>query len=166
MGAMEKLDSRESGDGMYHFIVKRIVRRSFQHLSRGNHRTATDLMAERCHYHFIGQHALGGHRHSRALIATWFERFLRILPGFQFEPVSILVEGWPWKTYVVVRLHVSWKRPDGRTYENVALQMITLKWFKAVDILTVDDSQGFSVLLSDLAQSFGVAEAAAAAIEG
>lgn len=43
---------------MYHFVVKRIVRRSFQDLSRGNHGTATNLMAERCHYHFIGQQRL------------------------------------------------------------------------------------------------------------
>ncbi len=51
-------------------------------------------------------------------------------------------------------------------YENVALQMTTLKWFKAVDILTVDDSQAFGSLLNDLAQNFGVREAAAASIEG
>jgi len=67
---------------------------------------------------------------------------------------------------VVVRLQVSWKRPDGRLYENVALQMVTLKWFKAVDILTIDDSQAFGVLLTELAQSFGISEAAAAPIEG
>jgi hypothetical protein len=77
-----------------------------------------------------------------------------------------VVEGWPWKTFVVVRLQVSWKKPDGRTYENVALQMITLKWFKAVDILTIDDSQAFGSLLNDLAQNFGVTEASAAPIEG
>lgn len=151
---------------MYHFIVRQIVRGSFKRLSRGDYRGATDLMSEQCHYQFIGQHALGGHRHSRALIAKWFERFLRILPGFQFVPVHVLVNGWPWKTVVVVKLQVSWRRPDGRRYENIALQMITLKWFKAVDILTVDDSQAFGALLTELVQSFGIAEAAAAPIEG
>jgi hypothetical protein len=44
--------------------------------------------------------------------------------------------------------------------------MITLKWFKAVDILTIDDSQAFGSLLNDLAQNFGVTEASAAPIEG
>ncbi|MGO9146618.1 MAG: nuclear transport factor 2 family protein [Desulfomonilia bacterium] len=151
---------------MYHFVVARIVRRSFRHLSQGDYRSATGLMSEKCHYHFVGYHALGGHRHSRALITKWFERFLRILPGFQFVPVNVVVKGWPWKTIVVVRLQVSWKRPDGRLYENVALQMVTLKWFNAVDILTIDDSQAFGVLLTELAQSFGVSEAAAAPIEG
>ncbi|PYT08755.1 MAG: hypothetical protein DMF60_03915 [Acidobacteria bacterium] len=58
------------------------------------------------------------------------------------------------------------ERPDGARIKNVALQMITLKWFKAVDILTVDDSQGFGALLAELAQNFGVAEAAASLIEG
>lgn len=151
---------------MYHFVVAQIVRGSFKRLSQGYYRAATDLMSEQCHYHFIGRHALGGHRRSRALITTWFERFLRILPGFQFVPVNVLVNGWPWKTVVVVKLKVSWKRPDGRVYENVALQMVTLRWFKAVDILTVDDSQGFGALLAELAQNFGVAEAVAAPIEG
>lgn len=91
---------------------------------------------------------------------------MRILPGFQFEPVDVVVQGWPWKTIVVVKLQVSWKRPDGRQYENVALQMITLNWFKAVDILTIDDSQAVAALLQELAQTFGVDEAVAAPIEG
>lgn len=151
---------------MYNYVVKQIVRGSFRSLSQGDYQPAINLMADRCHYHFVGRHALGGHRHSRALIAKWFERFLRILPGFQFKPVNVLVEGWPWETFIAVRLQVSWKRPDGRMYENVALQMITLKWFKALDILTIDDSQAFGSLLNDLAQNFGVAEAGAAPIEG
>ncbi|MBI5062744.1 MAG: nuclear transport factor 2 family protein [Desulfatitalea sp.] len=99
---------------MYHFIVARIVRSSFKRLSQGDYRAATALMSESCHYHFIGAHALSGHRHSRSLISKWFERFLRILPGFQFVPVKVLVNGWPWETDVVVKLKVSWKRPDGR----------------------------------------------------
>lgn len=151
---------------MYHLIVKKIVTNSFRQLSQGNYHTATDLMSEKCHYHFIGRHALGGQRHNRILIIKWFERFLRILPGFQFVPATVLVKGWPWETVVVVKLKVSWKRPDGHSYENVALQMMTLKWFKAVNILTVDDSQAFGELLTELAHKFGVAEAAAAPIEG
>ncbi|GAB6275515.1 MAG: hypothetical protein SAMD01599839_00550 [Rectinema sp.] len=151
---------------MYHLVVKQIILHSFKRLSQGDYRAAIDLMAEHCHYQFTGQHALGGHRNSRMLIAKWFERFLRLLPGFQFEPTNVLVVGWPWKTYVVVRLHVSWKRPDGFSYTNVALQMITLQWFRAVEILTVDDSQAFGALLRELTQTFGVAEAIAAPIEG
>ena len=59
-----------------------------------------------------------------------------------------------------------WKRRDGRPYDNVAVQMITLKWLTAVDMLTVDESQGFGALLTDLAQTLGVPEAAAPPIEG
>jgi len=44
--------------------------------------------------------------------------------------------------------------------------MITLKWLTAVDMLTVDESQGFGALLTDLAQTLGVPEAAAPPIEG
>jgi ketosteroid isomerase-like protein len=151
---------------MYRLIVARIVRGSFKRLSQGDYRAATALMSQSCHYHFIGTHALSGRRRSRKLISQWFERFLRILPGFQLVPVNVLVKGWPWETYVVVKLRVSWKRPDGRMYENVALQMVTLRWFKAVDVLTMDDSQAFSALLTELSQSFGIAEAVAPPIEG
>ena len=45
---------------MYHFVVARIVRRSFRRLSQGDYRSATGLMSEKCHYHFVGYHALGG----------------------------------------------------------------------------------------------------------
>lgn len=47
---------------MYHFVVKQLVRQSFKRLSQGDYRAATGLMSEQCHYHFIGQHALSGHR--------------------------------------------------------------------------------------------------------
>jgi ketosteroid isomerase-like protein len=151
---------------MYHFVVQQIIRRGFRELCGGDYRPVTALMAEDCHYHFVGQHALGGRRHSRQLIETWFQRFLRLLPGFQFIPSEVVVSGWPWRTTIAVRLKVSWKMPDGTPYENVALQFITLRWFKAVDVLTVDDSQRVAALLDTLAGRFGVAEAAAAPIEG
>jgi ketosteroid isomerase-like protein len=151
---------------MYHYIVKQLVRKSFGRLSQGDYHAATGLMAENCHYYFVGKHALGGRRSNRVLISQWFERFLRILPGFQFTPTDVLVNGWPWNTKVAVKLHVSWKRPDGKVYKNVALQMMTLKWGKAVDIITIDDTHGFGALLDDVAQQFGEAEASAAPIEG
>jgi ketosteroid isomerase-like protein len=151
---------------MYHYIVGRIIRGAFRGLSRGDYKAATGLMAEHCHYHFVGRHALGGHRHSRALIETWFQRFFRLLPGFQFTPVTVMVTGWPWKTHVAVRLEVAFTLPDGSAYRNVALQMTTLKWFRAVDVLTVDDSQRLAEVLQELAGRFGIAEAVAAPIEG
>ena len=151
---------------MYHFVVRKIVRNSFKELSAGNYHAATDLMAAHCQYQFIGNHALGGRRSNHALIAQWFARFLRILPGFQFVPTEILVNGWPWRTMVAIKLQVAWQRPDGQMYKNVALQMTTLKWGKAVDIITMDDTDGFSALLNDVALKFGVTEAAALPIEG
>ncbi len=91
---------------------------------------------------------------------------MRVFPGFQFVPVDVLVTGWPWRTKVAVRLAVSWQRPAGAIYTNVALQMISLRWFKAVDILTVDDSEGLANLLRERAEHHGVSEALAAPIEG
>lgn len=151
---------------MYHAIVRSKVRDSFRALSQGDSGPALALMAPDCQYRFVGAHALGGHRSHRGLIDQWFQRFLRILPGFQFRAEEVLVEGWPWRTRVVVRLAVEWAAPDGSRYRNVAIQMVTLRWFRAVDILTVDDSQGFSALLDRLAKDYGTLEAAAAPIEG
>ena len=146
---------------MYHFVVSRIVQSGFRGLCRGDYTVVTKLMSEHCHYHFVGTHALGGHRNSRAAIERWFQRFLRIFPGFQFVPSHVLVHGWPWQTFVIVKLQVSWQKPDGSSYQNVALQMITLKWFKAVDVLTVDDSQAVAQLLQERAAKNGVGEAVA-----
>lgn len=151
---------------MYHFVVGRIVRKGFRELSQGRYSAITNLMAPRCHYHFVGSHALGGQRHTRAAIERWFQRLLRLFPGFQFLPAEVLVSGWPWRTRVAVKLEVSWTRPDGARYENLAMQLITLRWFKAVDVLTIDDSQAVSALLRELAERHGVAEAVAAPIEG
>jgi len=151
---------------VYRFIVKQKVRVGFAALSRGEYEPALSMMAEDCRYRFVGAHALSGSRSNRALIEQWFQRYMRVLPGFQFRVAKIVVEGWPWNTGVALRLDVSWKAPDGTVYENVALQMIELRWFKAVNILTVDDTRGFSDLLEKVATVYGVAEAAAAPIEG
>ena len=151
---------------MYHFIVARIVRGSFRGLSRGDYTAATRLMAERCRYRFVGRHALGGERRTRAAIERWFQRFLRLLPGFQFVPERVLVGGWPWRTTVMTLLRVSWKKPDGTVYENLAMQTVTLRWFRAVDIVTVDDSQAVAALLGELHDRYDLAEAVAAPIEG
>lgn len=66
----------------------------------------------------------------------------------------------PWKTRIVVRLAVEWSAPDGGVYQNVAVQLVTLRWFQAVDILTVDDSQAFGTLLDRVARDYRTPEAA------
>ncbi|MGB2832619.1 MAG: nuclear transport factor 2 family protein [Methylotenera sp.] len=146
---------------MYHIIAKKLVRDSFKRLSADDYVPAFNLMAENCHYPFIGNHALGGQRQNRQLIAQWFQRFLRILPNFQFKPAEIIVNGWPLRTTVTVKLNVSWLRPDGQVYKNIALQMMTLKWGKAVDIITIDDTSAFGALLEVVTQKFAIAEASA-----
>ena len=120
---------------------------------------AFNLMADNCHYHFIENHALGGQRQNRQLIAQWFQRFLRILPNFQFKPAEIIANGWPWRTTVAVKLNVSWLRPDGQVYKNIALQMMTLKLGKAVDIISIDDTSAFGALLEEVTQKFAITEA-------
>ena len=151
---------------MYHLIVKSKVKDSFIALSLGDYKPAVALMSPQCHYKFVGSHALGGSRSNRNLIEQWFQRFLRVLPGFQFGTDKIIVQGWPWNTTITVKLSVAWKDKSGQTYANDALQMISLKWFKAVDILTIDNSQEFAKLLERVATEFGIREAIAEPIEG
>lgn len=151
---------------MYRFLVASKVRGSFAALSQGDCHPALKLMAADCQYQFVGDHALGGSRSNRALIEQWFLRFLRILPRFQFQCEDVMVVGWPWSTKIAVRLAVSWTSPTGEVYQNQALQMVWLKWFKAVKVLTIDDSRAFGDLLQKVAHQYGTPEAAAEPIVG
>ena len=58
--------------------------------------------APRFEHAFLGEHALGGARHTLSATRRWYERLYRLLPDIRFDLRSIAVSGPPWNTTVVV----------------------------------------------------------------
>jgi ketosteroid isomerase-like protein len=126
---------------MYHAIVKRRIRQSFEHVN--NHRW-DDLMrsiAPDVHHRFGGVHAIGGERHDRETLRRWFERLARVLPNLHLEIRNIWVEGWPWRTMVFVQWDGTATLLNGGGYSQHAIHVITLRWGKIHALDVFEDSQ-------------------------
>lgn len=143
----------------YKIILKRKIIDGFDGLNRGNFSAVTKLFAEDVRYWFAGDNALGGERCSRAGCERWFMRLLRLLPS-HFTIQQIGISGMPWNTIVHVRFRDEVRPMIGSPYSNEGMQLISLRWGKAVSIRTYVDTEKVSKALR-LMTNEGIAEAAA-----
>lgn len=149
---------------MYHCIIKRIARGSFEALSDRKMEPLLDRCApDMCHT-FAGNHALGGTRHSRTAFRTWLERLYRLFPDLQFDIRDIFAAGPPWNT----RLAIAWTdqgtAADGGAYENEGVHLLRIEWGRLVKLEAKLDTQHLERTLDRLAAA-GIEEAAADPIE-
>jgi len=113
-------------------------------------------------YRFVGDHALGGTRRTRAAMADWFERLFRLFPDIHFTVRDVLVAGWPWRTRAVALVAVR-AQVDGTPYRNEVAQELEIRWGRITRIVTLEDTAKLARALGELRHG-GVAEAAAAPI--
>lgn len=150
---------------MYTAIVRAKVRGIFDRINQGDYHAMVDGLADEFVYVFHGEHALGGRRTTREAMIRWWERTLRLLPGARFDIQDVLVAGFPWRTRVATRAHVSGILPDGTTYANTVFQFLTLRWGNVTEVETIEDLQVLQRALAAVAAS-GIDEALSAPIEG
>jgi ketosteroid isomerase-like protein len=148
---------------MYRKIVELRVRKAWQRLAARDYNYVLDQFSPSFEYSFVGDHALGGTRHSRESMTGWFERLFELFPEIRFELVDVLVKGWPWRTRVVALIDVH-AQVAGEPYRNEVAQTIELRWGRITRIRTLEDTQKLARALERLA-STGVEEAELAAIE-
>ncbi|AOS62101.1 nuclear transport factor 2 family protein [Actinoalloteichus hymeniacidonis] len=150
---------------MYHRFVARRVRAVFAEISAGNWEPMVEGMASDFTYHFHGDHALSGERHTKAALRAWWERCFRLMPSPTFRVEEVLVTGPPWATRVATRVTVSAQILDGSDYENVVTQFLRMRWGKITEVRTLEDTVVLQRVLDRLAAA-GIAEAHAAPITG
>lgn len=160
---MPSITTDHTDDGFslnpFRAIVRGKVLHSFERLSEGDPSAALALMDEKVEYTFEGEHALGGTRVSKAGVARWMERLLRLLPG-KFEIQSVEVVGWPWRATVYV-VFEDWVTPTiGEPYRNHGVQVVDLEWGVAVRIHTYVNTAKVERALEVLAEH-GIPEATA-----
>ncbi len=97
----------------YHLIVRKVIRRSFNSLSRGDYESVLKGISPSIVHTFSGTHALGGTRHSVEGVRQWFQRLYRLFPELNFEIKNIVVNGFPWNTIVAVEWVDTAKPADG-----------------------------------------------------
>ena len=150
---------------MYHALVRRRVRQTFDALSAGRWADGAAGAAEDVHHVFPGDHPLGGERHSRAGVMRWFERLGRLFPGHTFEVEEIVVRGWPWSTWAVVRWRAQLVPKEGEPYMNEGTHWLRVRWGKVTHIHAYLDTQRIALACEAMARA-GVEEAAAEPIRG
>jgi ketosteroid isomerase-like protein len=123
-----------------------------------DHAPVLAQFADSFEYRFVGDHALGGVRHTRAVQDEWFRRLFRLFPDIQFTVRDVLVAGWPWRTRAVALIDVFVPRDGG--YRNEVAQTIELRWGRITKINTLEDTQKLDRVLKSMAGE-GVAGATA-----
>ena len=124
---------------MYKLIVKRVVRRAFASLSKGDYEPIVKQFGPQSRFVFAGDHPLGGERRGQEAVREWFREMLRLFPGIQIVPREVVVNGWPWNTVVATQLAISATR-DGRPYSNEGMQLLRLRWGRVVEDLIYEDT--------------------------
>jgi ketosteroid isomerase-like protein len=153
---------------MYKMIVRAKLRRLYAGVGQGHWQPIVDSFADPFVYRFVGDTPLGGTRRTRAAMAAWWTRILTLCPGAALIPQRIVVEGWPWNTTVMTYVHfnATIPGPDGAgtvPYQNEVMQLMTLRWGRITQLLTIEDTQRFARILPNLAAA-GIADATAAPI--
>ena len=148
---------------MYHAIVARKVRSVFASISRGDAAPMLDSLAPEFVYRFEGDSPIGGERTQRESMRLWWERMYRLFPGLSFEVRDVLVAGPPWNTRISTQLDFLMPLPGGRSYRNVVMQAMRMRWGRITWIHTLEDTQRCMRLLQWRAEH-GETEALAPAI--
>ena len=125
---------------MYKFFVRRIVRRTFARLSKGEYEHVVKQFRPLSRFYFAGDHALGGERRGQQGAREFFQETMRRFPGIQIVPQNILVNGWPWNTVVANHFTVAAPRAGGRIYRNEGMQFLRLSWGRIVEDVIFEDT--------------------------
>ncbi len=127
---------------LYSYIVKNEIRKTFDHVN--NHRWDELLkpVTPNVHHRFGGSHSIGGERHDKKAMRSWFERLGRVLPNLHLTVNNIWVKGWPWNTTVFVQWNATATLLNGDdSYFNRGLHVISMRWGKAYALDVFEDSQ-------------------------
>lgn len=125
---------------MYHYIVKKLIKKSFGLVNDRRFTELTKGMALNVKHSFAGDHALGGVRHDVAAVKSWLERLGRLMPRLYININNIVVKGLPQDTLAIVRWTATATLENGDPYLNKGVHFITLKWGKATELDVYEDT--------------------------
>jgi ketosteroid isomerase-like protein len=149
---------------MYHFIVRRKVRRAFEDLNAGRFAGIVAQFAPRHRHAMFGRHPLAGVRTTMASTREWYARLQRLLPRLRFTVKSVAVSGWPWDTRILVSWSDEFALPDGVLGTNQGVHDMRMAWGKVRSLEVHCDTERLQGYCERM-RALGVAEAGAAPID-
>jgi ketosteroid isomerase-like protein len=148
---------------MYHAVVRSRIRALFAAVNKGNAEPVLSAFAPAFEHAFLGEHALGGARHTLAATRRWYERLYRLLPDIHFDLHQIEVSGPPWNTTVVVDWDETNSGTDNVRTTNRGIHVAHLRWGRVTRLIICPDTIGLKATLDRLGAA-GNREALAAPI--
>ena len=148
---------------MYHAIVRGRIRALFAAVNKGNAEPVLAAFAPAFEHAFLGEHALGGARHTLSATRRWYERLYRLLPDIHFDLRQIEVSGPPWNTTVVVDWDETNSGTDNVRTTNRGVHVAHLRWGRVTRLIICPDTIGLKATLERLSAA-GNREALAAPI--
>jgi ketosteroid isomerase-like protein len=145
---------------MYHYIVKRLVKKSFGLVNGRRFDELVKGMALNVRHSFAGDHSMGGVRNDQAAVKAWLQRLARVTPNLLITVNHIIVKGWPHNTLAIVRWTAAATLENGDRYLNKGVHFITLKWGKVTELDVYEDTQAVANGLEKQYQA-GILEAKA-----
>jgi ketosteroid isomerase-like protein len=125
---------------MYRRFVAREVRKRFAEMSRGDTAAVLAMFRDDAHFHYAGEHALGGDHHPKPAIESWFSMAWATF-DFDFEVHDVLVMGTPWRTRVATRFTARVTAHDGREFVNPCMQYAVIRWGRVSEDRIYPDTQ-------------------------
>jgi ketosteroid isomerase-like protein len=126
---------------LYSYIVKKEIRKTFDHVNNHRWDEAVKAAAPHVHHRVSGIHVLAGERHSKEALRRWFERIGRVLPDLRIKVNNVWVKGWPWHTTVFAQWDGTATLLNGDPYVNRGLHVFTLRWGRLHALEEFYDSQ-------------------------
>jgi len=113
----------------YAWLVAALIRRAVRRINAGDISPMLESFADDATLVFPGDHSFGGEYKGKAEIRRFLERFAEV--GIQLEPHEILVDGWPWKTTVMLRFTNEARDENGNVvYANRGAIFARAAWGK------------------------------------
>ena len=114
---------------LYGWIVSLLIRRAVRRVNAGDVGPMLGSFANGATLVFPGDHSWGGEYKGKAEIEKFLQRFVRV--GLRLEPHEILVQGWPWKTTVMLRFTNEARDTNGNVvYANRGAIFAQAAWGK------------------------------------
>jgi ketosteroid isomerase-like protein len=125
---------------MYAWVMGKVMRRQFAHLSAGDWRAPFRRFAPHAVLRFPGDHALAGDFHGRDAIERWFDRAWTLF-DMDFTVDDVLVSGPPWDMRVATRWRAAPRTADGRVFRNRGMQYARIRFGRVVEDDLYEDTQ-------------------------
>lgn len=149
---------------MYQLLVKCHLRRQFERLSAGDYESVLRGVDEHVHHRFAGEHPLGGERHTKQALRSWFQRLFRLYTSLDFEVHRITLTAWPWDLRAAAEWSATVMPARGDIYLNRGVHVIRIHRGRVTQLFAYEGSQAVAQACRAMAD-LGVTEAAAPPIE-